>query len=268
MTEAYLDESGIHDDAPFCVIAGYYGNHSRWRTFRKSWHRTLRRFDVPLGEFHAKDAVNKAGFFVNWDRRTHTAFFESLVSDINQSRIKPVAAGIVVNDFYSFSDDQRRFFTGAQFDHGRVRGTGCPNKPYYVPFQHVLRHVCDNTPGAKVRFAFGVNRPFSKYAASLFKLIKLHTKDDRHRRCLAESVFPFASETPQLQAADLLAYLTYDHMRAAMKTRSWHKIASPILNALNRNARGAEDAFYLDAWCLHEHLKQIPIQDRGDLLTK
>lgn len=267
MIDAYLDESGVHDDAPFCVVAGYFANQSQWRRLGRHWKRTLRKFDVPLKEFHAKDAVNKAGFFLGWNWREHSRFFDDLVSGVNRSRIHPVAAGIVVNDFYSFSEGQRRFFTGAHLNRGQLKGTGCPNKPYYVPFQHVIRHVCNNVPAGKVHFFFGLNRPFSKYAASLFKLIKLRTKDSHHARCLGDSAFPLAAETAQLQAADLLAYLTYDHMRAAMRTKIWHKAVSPILKGLNRNARGPDDAIYLDENCLRQHLNQIPVQDRGDLLT-
>jgi hypothetical protein len=36
MIDAYLDESGIHDGAEVCLIAGYFGGRVQWRKFSKA----------------------------------------------------------------------------------------------------------------------------------------------------------------------------------------------------------------------------------------
>jgi hypothetical protein len=56
MLEAYMDESGIHDGAHVCVIAGYYGGESQWRRFEPRWQKIIEDADTPaLKEFHARD---------------------------------------------------------------------------------------------------------------------------------------------------------------------------------------------------------------------
>jgi hypothetical protein len=50
--------------------------------------------------------------------------------------------------------------------------------------------------------------------------------------------FPLASETPQLQAADLLAYLSVEHLKNHLN-EAVH--AGPELAALLKNTRMAED---------------------------
>jgi hypothetical protein len=35
MLEAYLDESGIHDGAPVCIVAGYFGDQSQMKKLGK-----------------------------------------------------------------------------------------------------------------------------------------------------------------------------------------------------------------------------------------
>jgi hypothetical protein len=46
MIDAYLDESGIHDGAAVCVIAGFYGGRGHWRRFESLWRYTLSQFEV------------------------------------------------------------------------------------------------------------------------------------------------------------------------------------------------------------------------------
>src|SRR6185437_8468888 len=54
MVEAYMDESGIHDGAHVCVIAGYYGGKNQWRSFEQRWRKILKDTNTPaLKEFHA-----------------------------------------------------------------------------------------------------------------------------------------------------------------------------------------------------------------------
>ncbi|MGD0793495.1 MAG: hypothetical protein ABR920_17135 [Terriglobales bacterium] len=44
MIDAYLDESGVHDGAAMCVIAGYFGGNGQFRRFERDWKKVLSRF--------------------------------------------------------------------------------------------------------------------------------------------------------------------------------------------------------------------------------
>jgi hypothetical protein len=44
MIDAYLDESGIHEGAEVCVIAGYFGGKGQWREIRQGMEARVGRF--------------------------------------------------------------------------------------------------------------------------------------------------------------------------------------------------------------------------------
>jgi hypothetical protein len=44
--EAYLDETGIHDGAAFCVIAGYFGGPGQWKKFDNVWRLSVTSYSV------------------------------------------------------------------------------------------------------------------------------------------------------------------------------------------------------------------------------
>ena len=159
MIDAYLDESGIHEGAKVCVIAGYFGGPGQMKRFEKPWKQTLDHYSFPMREFHAKDLVKCP---------KHKPMLESLAKVIGeQPKVYPVAFGLVVNDFYSFSLAERRFLTGATIgnESGKLLTSGCPSKPYFCPFQSILKIVTGYAPvGGKAHFSFGLGRPFAEYA--------------------------------------------------------------------------------------------------------
>lgn len=52
--EAYLDESGTHDEAPVLCVAGYVGNRRQWGIFEKEFLPQLKRSGQTC--FHAEDS--------------------------------------------------------------------------------------------------------------------------------------------------------------------------------------------------------------------
>jgi hypothetical protein len=264
MLDAYLDESGIHTGAPICVIAGFFGGHGQWKKFERDWKRVLRRFEVPLEEFHAKDLFPKPrGFFLHhWDSSQHQPFLEEIGKTImHHSKICPLTCGIVVDAFNSYSLQVRQFFTGADMGKDgipRSKTSGCPNKPYFVPFQRCLMTVCNYTAdGTRAHFFFGLDRPFAGYAESLFKRIKL-SEGLSWKQKLGDPSFPLAKETPGLQAADFLVNLTYHHMLEVVNSgEPWGKILpSPLLGACINNRRSIADFQILTKAALDDVLEQ------------
>ena len=214
MIEAYLDESGIHKGAAYCVIAGYYGGRGQWRRFEHDWRRALTDHDVPLEKFHALDLLKRHKYFFGWSDAQQSGLLASLSNAITKYKIHPVSFALVVEDFKSFSLLQRRFFTGAEMRNGKLVTSGCPNRPYFAPFMRCMKHVASYAPaGGKAHFFFGLDRPFAKYAQALYKLIAEKPFDIRNRERLGDIAFPLAKQTPHLQAADLLAFLTVEHMK-------------------------------------------------------
>lgn len=255
MIHAYLDESGIHDGAAMCVIAGYFGGKKQLRGLEKAWRAVLKRFDFTLADFHAKDLLKA---------RRHRPMLEGLALAIGEQRkVYPVCFGIVVDDFKSFSLTQRKWLTGATLNEqtGKLTTTGAPSKPYFVPFQNCTKAVTGYAPvGGKAHFFFGLDRPFADYAIALFRQIKeqadnpLTTWDTKDR--LGDAAFPLASETPQLQAADLFVHLSYQHMLERHAAGNWDVMPTGMLLDCIKNVRALEDLRFQDKACLDDYLEQ------------
>jgi hypothetical protein len=213
MIEAYLDETGIHDGAAYCAIAGYFAGKGQWKKFEQCWRKALADFDVPLEKFHALDLMKRHKAFFGWQDQKHQAFLERLAEAITKYKIYPVSAGIIIEDFTALSLTQRRFLTGATMFKGKAITSGCPNRPYFTPFQFCIKCVVSYAEvGGKAHFFFGLDRPFAKYAQALYANLRNSKQPDPTRERLGTIGFPLASKTPQLQAADLLAYMTAEHV--------------------------------------------------------
>jgi len=253
MIDAYLDESGVHDGAAMCVIAGYFGGKGQFRKFERDWNKVLSKFRFKIEDFHATELL-----------KTHDyeQMLKALAGTIAlHGKIHPVSFGIVVADFNSFSLAQRRFFTGATLSKGKLVTTGCPNKPYFVPFQLCMKSVTDYAPvGGRADFFFGLDRPFAGYAKELFKQMKSRSREDsdwKTKDRLGEPSFPLASQTPQLQAADLLVHLTYHHMLERHEAQDWKVQPSGLLRHCLRNLRSRDDHAFQSKECLAQTLELL-----------
>jgi hypothetical protein len=257
---AYLDESGIHGDARACVVAGFCGKKGPWRRFHTEWGSALKRFSVPSDKFRAKDVVKRQGFFGGWDEDKQRAFLNSLGEAVAAYRIYPVAYGIFVDDFLKFSLNERKFLTGAQWDAQKRKflTSGCPSKPYIVPFVECLKVVTSHTPmGGRAHFYCGTDRALGEYATALFRYIKTRSVALNTDK-LGTIGFPFASQTPPLQAADLFSYLSYSHMLERKSTGDWKTPPSTILLALLRNRRTPDDTSFRTESLIREMISVVP----------
>ena len=257
MIDAYLDESGIHNGAKVCVIAGYFGGPGKMKRFEKAWKKALADYSFPMKEFHAKDLLKVP---------KHAPMLRSLAKLAGeQPRVYPVAYGLVVDDFNSFSRDERRFLTGATLGErsGKLLTSGCPGKPYFCPFQSVIKIVTGYAPvGGKAHFSFGLNTQFAGYALQLFK--QMHTDPHvekpyntwKSRDRLGEPLFPLAQETAPLQAADLLVHLIYKHMLERVESGergTFTKMPSDLAGFCIANVQDqSKELVYQDKECLRK----------------
>src|SRR5262249_45694834 len=153
----------------------------------------------------------RKGFFSRHWKGDHKTFLTELAHTIaRHDRIHPICAAIVIDDFKSFPEKDRRYLTGANVNaYGKLTSSGSPNQCYFVPFQKCVVRCCEYaTRGSKAHFFFGLDRSFYGYAAALFKQISdtegLRVPELGHewKDRLGQASFPLAKKTPQLQAAD------------------------------------------------------------------
>jgi hypothetical protein len=137
MIDAYIDESGIHDGAKVCVIAGYWGGRGQWRKFEKDWRSLLRTFGVPLEKFHATELLPKRGFFFDWDRATHESFLDGVVATITRYKIYPVSFGVIVDDWMTSTRLRKSSAAFSLEQHCRQASwsrAATPASPIFSPF--------------------------------------------------------------------------------------------------------------------------------------
>jgi len=256
MLEAYLDEGGIHDGAAFCVVAGYVGRRNHWRHFEDAWKEVLAEFGFTLADFHAKDWMKSD---------SKRPILLELANAISRYAIYPVSMGIVVEDFNSLTLEQRKWLTGGTLRNGEVKTSGSPRKSYYVPFLLCLMRITTySKPGNRVHFLLGLDRTFSGYARALYAQIK--TKKSARtewvtKSALGDILFPMASETAELQAADLLSHLTYLHMVERQKEGIWQVAPPPnsLLGLCLKNSRSKWDHVFANKDTMQETLEKTSV---------
>jgi hypothetical protein len=97
------------------MIGGYFGGKGQMKKLERAWMKVLADYNIPLDSFHAKDMVKS--------KKYEPMLFDLAKAISEQRKGYPIAWGIVVNDFFSFSLPQRRFMTGAKLLAG-TKGTG------------------------------------------------------------------------------------------------------------------------------------------------
>ena len=246
MMEAYFDESGIHDKAPVCLVAGFYGSHSAWRKFEKDWNLILKDHGLLALGFHAKVFFGRKDGkrireYEDWSNAKARNFLNLLVGIVKRSRVCPIGYAVIVEDFLAMPLVSRLWFTGAKFrkeDGAHISG-GCPNKSYYLPFQFSVLKATKSLIGTehKMHVFAGLDRTFSEYARELYEFFAVDERLDKPiREALGTIAFPLAKDTPGLQAADLLAYRLYRGAKEKLQDESIDP--SPLLMALLTNWRG------------------------------
>jgi hypothetical protein len=253
MIQAFLDESGIHDGSEVCVIAGYYGYPGAWRKLDERWRRILRDAKVTLDKFHALDLIEHRKFFFQMPRDEHDKLKADLARAVASFRVYPVTLALIVPDFLTLTDPQKRFFTGATIDDrakpGRLSTNGCPTTPYFMPFLHCVRKVFDNVPNREVDFHFGFARPFHGYATEMFQMIRSRNPAAR------APVQSEAKDTPQMQVADLLCYTTYKHMLERHAAHDWNVPPSEPLRTLLANLQHPDDCQFFNKNVIADSLR-------------
>lgn len=229
MMECYFDESGIHDGAKVCVVAGYYGTQIAWRKFEDQWKKVLRDYPEITDGFHAKrffaknENKERLDGYAGWSDDKANKFLERLVQCTLRNRIFPIGYAVMVADFLGLPLETRQWFTGARFSKldGSAETNGCPNKPYYLPFQFCALKAAQLSNAEKLHYFVGIDRTFHGYAAELYNFLMIDERmePEMRNRLGGTLLNPPAKETPGLQAADLLANRMY---RAALK-----KLADP-----------------------------------------
>jgi hypothetical protein len=222
------DESGIHNTAKVCILAGYIGSVRQWEQFDRNWSETLDKYDV--ADFHSRDffaydkKAKRAGSYrmrsdpsqkcsyYNWPDDKYANLLHELVNVIHNTNIVPLGAAVDVPAFFALTYGERKFLTGGLFDGKKWLNSGAPSKPYFNLFEHCLVDAALKTKSKKqVAFIFDKQKEYESRAITAFKEV-MHTADLDIRKKLFGAVYLPRIEAPGLQAADLYTHCWYRYL--------------------------------------------------------
>jgi hypothetical protein len=267
MVEAYMDESGIHDGAHVCVVAGYWGSEKRWIRFENQWSEILRTADEPtLKEFHSTDFWysdgRRKGVFAKWTDRKADAFINDLADCIVDAKIIPTDATLVVDEWNKLNADERRFLTGGHYHPIEQKWAtfGAPNKTYFLPFQFaIMNPALACSPGLHVHYTFDLHKQFKNHASDLFALLKLDTASAWTHR-LGSLTMESSEVALGLQAADLFAYQSYKYAKNRIEHGKPIRIKDLplLLRRLLTNMKDEHDFPFFDKHGIEQCLRNFP----------
>jgi len=180
--------------------------------------------------FFAKHDGKRVGEYTGWSDDKAREFLNHLIKVIGDNWIYPIGFGIVVKDFNDLPLERKQWLTGGKFRADKYISFGCPNKPYYLPFQFCVlgaSQISGASARDKINFFAGLDRTFSGYATELHKSLLGDERIDQDLRVrLGQISYPFAKDTPGIQAADLVANRMYQHAQKLLENRY---LEAPIL---------------------------------------
>jgi len=208
-----MDDSGTHDGAEVCIVAGYWGGFHAWRHFEKAWQVVLD--SEGIDEFHAKDAwpripikgqpgaYLRKGPYENWDDARLLGFVDRLLTVIESVDIVPFACGVLGSEWRNLPPGARRAITGNA------------EEKLQTPLFLCLRTILIQTSkyckrDQRMAYTFDEMSETSTQTAMLetFKEVKKNLKALQQGKAPYVGGFEFedSKASAPLQAADLLAY--------------------------------------------------------------
>jgi hypothetical protein len=210
--KAYMDESGIHQGSPVCVVAGFVASVDRCDSLEYAWKQLLRRHKV--GFFHSKEFSKLKGVFRDWGAYQKSQFTADALTTLSRTMNDGaviVGAAVGVESFLTLSEDQRNWLTGGCRKTNGKWQNGAPKKPYFLPFQQCVVDSAISIPkGELIHFVFDQQSNFEPSGKRIFAL--LSNQHDAISERLGDIVYTSKKRANLLQVADFLAYESWQYL--------------------------------------------------------
>lgn len=220
MLQAYMDDSGSHEGAHNCVVAGYWGGVKEWRFFEWQWGEVLRSEGIEefkANEFWPRPKGVRLGPYKSWTDERHKRFIDRLLTIIESRNITPFASGFVGAEWDKLPVFLQRMFSGAREDTQQI-------KPLIMPLLLcVTTAVKYCKPGKTMHFVMDSDPRIAGRAAQTFAELKRYAiaEDGPIYTSLGGLTFEDSRSAVPLQAADLLAYEAHRYAKRANGDRNF-----------------------------------------------
>jgi hypothetical protein len=228
---AYGDDSGTHQDAKFCLVLGYIGSPRQWKLFERDWRGALtmlREREGKKPEFHAKEFFQRERWqsrkspYYRWTEAKADTFLNQLLDTIHRYQVEPIGGATKTEDFFAYSEAQRRYLTGAilittthwygnQFEivDKLLEHQGSPNRPYFAVFPGFLLEAIQksgNIGDCQVHLTLDRQPALEAKAGEVFDIFKGHCGLPQAAN-FGDLIYAESHNKVGLQAADLYAYV-------------------------------------------------------------
>jgi hypothetical protein len=207
--DLYLDESGIHG-SKYCIAGGFLAPSTVWGPWEERWRKILDIYRVTT--FHSKrffardDRGSRLDDYKGWSDGKAIDFIGNLARLAGADNgLTPIVYAVNVPEFNACTVHERHYLTGAHWINGKWRFMGVPSKPHGAVFTLAVNHALENHT-QPVNLFHDEQHVYAPY------LLKLNARARAHNIFggrVGPLVFDSKSNLVPLQAADLIAYCTY-----------------------------------------------------------
>jgi hypothetical protein len=203
---AHLDESGTHKGSPYTVMAGYVATEGQWAALDWDWKLLLTAYR--LSSFHAHEFYHRSeDQYRQLSSIQQASFEEQALALLERSTLFSIAVGLVNKDHEEYRKD-----AGIKnYKHSH----------YGVCFHHcmgdTLRMSERHFKGLPVSFVLEAGHPNSDDVVYTFNTSKFGKVNHAGKPTIYAHLLgslAFASDLSSLEAADLLAYRSYQQMKS------------------------------------------------------
>jgi Protein of unknown function (DUF3800) len=242
---ALFDESGTERDEKVCIVGGFFGTVKQWKRFEHLWAPNAKSPGFHAKRFFARDKKGeRVKPYRGWSNAQAERYLVKLLKAIETANIQPVASMIDLDAFWSFNFEERHQLTGAHWRDHKLKLSGAPNRPYYLPFQQVVLDSLDqSSKELGVYFSFDENEILERHARQVYQRIKSSAVVEEPSLAERMKGITFESDLDNigLQASDLLVYSWHDHVTRAEAMRPELHMA---FNVFKQKQRGDELRFF------------------------
>lgn len=202
MLLSYNDDSGTHDGAKVILLCGFLATSDTWGDVEQSWQSVLSKPEWPsiINAFHAADCVNGNGEFRRWTYPQRLAIFGDLVNVIVSLPLLAIGAAVIVNDFKALTIQDREFFK-------KDKKATPLEFVLHLQMQQIIHRGAELNPAEEIGIIFENS---NRKTENKFRELYADYRDGfRLGERLVGSPLFLKKKYPHLQAADLLAYSTY-----------------------------------------------------------
>jgi len=195
----------------------------------------LRKREGKKPEFHAVEFFQRPSWqsrespYYGWTEAKADTFLNRLLDTIHRYCVAPIGGATKTEDFFRYSEFQRRLLTGAAIIttthwHGDqfevvdklLEHQGSPNRPYFIVFPGFLFEAIQKSVGdCQVHLTLDRQPALEAKAGEVFDTFKKHCGLPQAAN-FGDLIYAESQKKPGLQAADLYAYVWYRKLTGNM----------------------------------------------------